>query len=267
MARVREESSVIGFRRSFFSALVLVGTVFAADPIPWNAKVPYDTLRDSRDGRSYEAVHVGSQIWMARNLAYPMDGSWCYDRDTVLCRELGRLYTRTQAEHACPAGWRLPTGADWDTLFKAVGWAYAMDKLRSPTGWDYQRGFHPLWLLAKWIRPIAGGSSDPQLAQLGNDNFGFRVLPSGIRSAPDGIGEQALKLVKVQNATEKKEFALQGTQAYFWSATSYDETLPSSRDLYSGIAIVSRNPAFENYGFSVRCVEEGERKTDSVIRE
>jgi len=82
------------------------------------------------------------------------------------------------------------------------------------------------------------------------------VLPAGIRSSPDGIGEQALKLVKVQNFAEKQEFALKGTQAYFWAATSYDASLPSARDVFSGFAVVSRQPAFDGYGFSVRCVED-----------
>lgn len=216
----------------------------------------YDSLRDERDERSYRTVRIGSQNWMAQNLAFGREGSWCYGNVAAECEGMGRLYTRTQAEHACPPGWHLPAGPEWDTLFHTVGWAYAMDKLRSPTGWDYQKGFHPLWILAKWIRPITGGSSDPVLRVLGQDAYGFRVLPSGIRSSPDGIGEQALKLVKLENLAEKQEFALKGTQAYFWAATSYDASLPSARDLFSGFAVVSRQPAFDSYGFSVRCVED-----------
>ena len=242
------------------SIAALPATLFvscaATGPIPWNQTVTYGTVQDARDAQAYRTVRIGSQNWMAQNLALPIAGSWCYGNDIAECNEIGRLYTRSQAEHACPAGWHLPTGPDWDTLFKAVGWAYAMDKVRSPIGWDYQAGFHPIWLLAKWIRPIAGGVIDPQIAILGTDAYGLRVLPSGIRSSPDGVGEEALKLVKVQFFTQKQEFALKGRQAYFWSATSYDESLPSSRDKFSGIAIVSRNPAFDAYGFSVRCVED-----------
>jgi uncharacterized protein (TIGR02145 family) len=228
----------------------------ATGPIPWNPSVPYDTLHDARDSRSYRTVRIGLQNWMAQNLAFGLDGTWCYGNDSADCEEMGRLYTRNQAEHACPAGWHLPAGPEWDTLFHTVQWAYAMDKLRSPTGWDYQKGFHPLWIVAKWVRPISGGVLDPVLATLGQDAYGFRVLPSGIRSSPDGMGELALNLVKLTTVAENQEFGLKGSQAYFWSATSYDETLPSSRDRNSGIAVVSRNPALDGYGFSVRCVED-----------
>ena len=244
--------------RPLFAALtaIVLSSCAATGPIPWNQAATYGTLQDARDNQTYRTVRVGSQNWMAQNLALPITGSWCYGNTSSECEEMGRLYTRTQAEHACPSGWHLPSGRDWDTLFKAVGWAYAMDKVRSPIGWDYQKGFHPIWILAKWIRPIAGGVIDPQIAVLGTDPYGLRVLPSGIRSSPDGIGEEALKLVKVQNFTAKQEFALKGAQAYFWSSTNYDESLPSARDQFSGIAIVSRNPAFDAYGFSVRCVED-----------
>jgi uncharacterized protein (TIGR02145 family) len=228
----------------------------ANEPVPWSAGVTYDTLRDARDSKTYRTVKIGSQNWMAQNLAVVVDGSWCYGNRNEACDETGRLYSRAQAEHACPAGWHLPAGPEWDTLFHSVGWAYAMDKLRSSSGWDYQKGFHPLWILAKWIRPISGGAADPVLGILGQDAYGFRVLPSGIRTSPDGVGEQALKLVKVQNFADKQEFGLEGTQAYFWASTSYDASLPSARDVFSGIAVVSRQPAFDSYGFSVRCVED-----------
>ena len=240
-------------------ASALLASCAATGPVAWNASVPYDSLQDSRDSRTYRTVKIGSQRWMAQNLDYGLEGSWCYGNDKRTCEEMGRLYTRAQAEHACPTGWHLPAGPEWDTLIHTVGWAYAMDKLRSPTGWDYQKGFHPLWILAKWIRPISGASHDPVLGILGQDAYGFRVLPSGIRCSPDGIGEEALKLVKVQNFADRKEFGLEGTQAYFWAASSYDASLPSARDLFSGIAVVSRQPAFDSYGFSVRCVEDSRR--------
>ena len=244
-----------GFLLASLAPALLVSCA-ATGPAPWNPWVRYDTLQDARDAHSYMTVRIGTQKWMAQNLAFGQPGSWCYGNDSAVCEEMGRLYTRNQAEHACPAGWHLPTGPEWDTLFHTVKWAYAMDKLRSRTGWDFQNGFHPLWTLAKWVRPIAGLSSNPQLDLLGQDVYGFRILPSGIRSSPDGIGETALQLVKAQNLAEKQEFALKGSQAYFWSATSYDETLPSIRSMFSGFAVVSRNPAFDDYGFSVRCVED-----------
>ena len=58
---------------------------------------------------------------MAESLRFVTRDSSCYDNDPENCRKLGRLYLLDEAVAACPAGWRLPTDADWMQLEQAVG--------------------------------------------------------------------------------------------------------------------------------------------------
>jgi uncharacterized protein (TIGR02145 family) len=77
---------------------------------------------DERDGQSYAWTQIGSQFWMVGNLAFrTQTGSWCYGDDDTRCQEYGRLYDWHTALDACPAGWRLPSEEDWDSLVATLG--------------------------------------------------------------------------------------------------------------------------------------------------
>ena len=77
------------------------------------------TLSDSRDGRTYPYVGIGSLEWMARNLAYGSGKP--YFNAEAMQDVFGMYYTWDEAAAACPEGWRLPTSADWDDLAIAHG--------------------------------------------------------------------------------------------------------------------------------------------------
>lgn len=77
---------------------------------------PTEPFVDPRDGRSYRVVQIGRQVWMARNIAFPTEPSWCYGDDPGDCEANGRLYPWEKAREACPGGWRLPTEEDWQRL-------------------------------------------------------------------------------------------------------------------------------------------------------
>ncbi|GBU22900.1 hypothetical protein R80B4_02813 [Fibrobacteres bacterium R8-0-B4] len=114
---------------------------------------------DGRDGKTYKTVQIGNQTWMAQNLNYQTGKSWCYGNEDSYCKKYGRLYDWTTAKTACPAGFRLPSREEWDTLAAAAGGGAAGRALKSSSGWGYYGN--------------------------GIDSYGFSALPGGVRS-PDG---------------------------------------------------------------------------------
>ena len=157
-----------------------------------NPEITYGSMTDSRDGKTYKTVKIGNQTWMAENLNYAdstktpslMGKSWCFGNDSHKCGVTGRLYTwaaaidsvklATDADNPqdcgykktctlpakvqgiCPTGWHLPTYAEGNALFTAVGGGSTAGKvLKSQSGW-YDDGN-------------------------GTDAFGFSALPAGYR--------------------------------------------------------------------------------------
>ena len=112
------------------------------------------TMTDSRDRQTYKTVTIGTQTWMAENLNYETANSYCYDDNANYCSKYGRLYTGGAATTACPEGWHLPTKAEFETLFTAVGGQSTAGKvLKSTSGWN------------------SSGN--------GSDAFAFSALPAG----------------------------------------------------------------------------------------
>jgi uncharacterized protein (TIGR02145 family) len=109
---------------------------------------------DSRDGKKYKAVKIGSQTWMAENLDYAASSSKCYENNSGNCAKYGRLYDWATAKNVCPSGWHLPSKSEYEVLDKAVGGEkVAGKKLKAKSGWNKNGN--------------------------GTDEFGFRALPGG----------------------------------------------------------------------------------------
>ena len=83
------------------------------------AKNESDSLfTDPRDGQVYPIFSIKSHRWLARNMNYAIDSSWCYNNNEKNCEQMGRAYSWESAKLACPEGWRLPTSKDWMSLIK-----------------------------------------------------------------------------------------------------------------------------------------------------
>ena len=108
-----------------------------------NPNIEYGEFTDSRDDRVYKTVEIGNQTWMAENLNYKTENSYCYDDNTANCNAYGRLYTWEDAQNACPTGWKLPDYADGRALLEYItgepydGITTISKKLKSSTSWCF----------------------------------------------------------------------------------------------------------------------------------
>lgn len=154
----------------------------------FNQNVNYGTMTD-QDGNTYKTITIGTQTWMAENLrttkyrngepipevtpntnwAYMASGAYCNYNNTTDIEDIatyGRLYnwyTVSDSRNIAPAGWRVPTNTDWNTLVAYLGAAQAGGKLKE-TGTTH------------WTSPNTGATNES----------GFTALPGGCRWYPDG---------------------------------------------------------------------------------
>ena len=95
------------------------------------------SFTDSRDGKVYKTLTIGTQTWMAENLAYKASsGCWAY-HDSISYIAYGYLYNWETAKTVCPTGWHLPSDAEWTTLTNYLGGeSVAGGKLKSTSDWN-----------------------------------------------------------------------------------------------------------------------------------
>ena len=124
-----------------------------------NPNINYGEMTDSRDGQVYKTVKIGTQVWMAQNLNYKTENSYCYNDSTIYCDKYGRLYTWAAAMESCPSDWHLPSRTELDDMLVIAGGGYASlegEALKSQDGW-----------LGK---------------EYATDALGFSAVPEGYRS-------------------------------------------------------------------------------------
>lgn len=119
----------------------------------------YQPFTDERDGRIYNSVKIGQQIWMAENLNYKPDSVLTFH---PIPETYGRLYDWSNAMKACPEGWHLSTKAEWDSLIVAAG--------------GPERAALNLKASDFWLYP----QNNPEY--ISTDSLGFRILPASEHS-------------------------------------------------------------------------------------
>ncbi|MDR0331507.1 MAG: fibrobacter succinogenes major paralogous domain-containing protein [Chitinispirillales bacterium] len=181
------------------------------------------TFTDTRDGKAYKTVKIGSQTWMAENLNFKTKESKCYSDNESNCTKYGRLYG--QDASACPSGWRLPNNSDWETLVKTAGGKdVAGKKLKSTSGWNKNGN--------------------------GTDEFGFSALPGGNYFEEED-----------DDGNSFGGFNLVGDRSFWWSATSVMPNgsfyqYMSHDDGKAGSYTVGAEGLTEFGMYSIRCIQK-----------
>lgn len=114
-------------------------------------------ISDPRDGKTYKTIKIGTQTWMAQNLAYKVNsGCWAYDNNVKNIHDYGYLYDWQAAITVCPSGWHLPSANDWTQLLSFLGSNVAEGKMK-------EKG------TSHWLPPNNNATN----------SSGFSALPAG----------------------------------------------------------------------------------------
>lgn len=228
-----------------------------------------DTFFDARGkGRTYKYVQMGTQFWMAENLAYlpavnPPDVNslkdpcyYVYDYSgtdveaaklTSNYRTYGVLYNWAAAlagsspsndvpsgvKGICPDGWHLPSEAEWEILEK-----YLMDN-------QYYFGYR-IVDIAKSLAANENWKTYPIEGNPGNDmssnnKSGFSALPAGIKSY--------------------SKFLALGEKGCWWTSNgsiSHDgyPSLGHSINISYNEPFLHSSPESSSTGYCIRCVKD-----------
>ncbi|MCX6226091.1 MAG: fibrobacter succinogenes major paralogous domain-containing protein [Bacteroidia bacterium] len=198
-------------------------------------------LTDSRDSHIYRTQRIGTQIWMAENLAYlpavsaPDTGSislphyyvYGYDsidikaaKDSANYKTYGVLYNWPAARVSCPTGWHLPSESDWKLLVETIG---------SPAGGKLKEIGTIRKDIGKthWEYPNTGATNES----------GFTAIPGGDRYSMGGFNYITM-------------------YAVFWSSAILDESNAWAWHLFFNNNRLDRNWFSYSNGFSVRCLKD-----------
>jgi uncharacterized protein (TIGR02145 family) len=185
---------------------------------------------DPRDGQTYRTMLIGGKTWMAQNLNYRADSSWCYDNKKINCDNYGRLYVWNTATTACPSGWHLSTQEEWGHLIRTVGGTdkygpsdRAAKLLKANCCWNNRFGYY---------------------GRNGTDEYGFSALPGGYRYINGGV---------LYRSRYERDFGPQGS---WWTATEDTYGGAFRRYIRYDRDYVGEDNHIKEYGFSARCVAD-----------
>lgn len=194
----------------------------------YNPEPTSGTFTDSRDSHVYKWVKIGTQIWMAENLAFnTYGGCWAYNNDEGNVATYGRLYdwptsmngasssstNPSGVKGVCPTGWHLPSSVEWNILFVYLGYDEVGCKLKESG-------------TAHWYDPNSCATNES----------GFTALPGGAHS--------------LWGFDADIEFI-----GYWWSSTAGDIG-PWMYSLGFNRPVIYGGEGNNGYGLSIRCVKD-----------
>ena len=204
-----------------------------------------NTLKDLRDGQTYKTVQIGDQVWMAENLNYKAENTYCLNNRDTNCTKYGRFYMwgtamdsagtwgtngkgcgydkpcspKKSVRGVCPEGWHLPSYFEWKRLIVTVD--------DSITEYDDENA------AATKLKSTSGWADDGN----GDDSYSFSALPSGYLSY-DGY------------------FNFEGKETHFWSSGTQGDMWAFCMVLYSNTDDARLTSVEMNSGASVRCLKD-----------
>jgi len=182
-----------------------------------------DEFIDERDDQKYQAVKMpDGSVWMAENLRFKTDDSWCYKNSEDNCNKYGRLYDWNTAKSACPKGWHLPSKNEWKELVTVIDLVTGGNKMKSTSGWKESNS---------GMKMGSGAKKNGN----GTDNYGFSALPGGIRFANGSFNKA-------------------GSYGFWWTATvAKGDDRPYGQIISSDDGRVHEVKYNVGDAFSVRC--------------
>lgn len=196
---------------------------------------------DPRDNKVYQTVRIGSQIWLAENLAYlphvspssnesstePLIYVYGYEGTEVSeavqtenFKTYGALYNWVSAQTVSPEGWHVASEEEWRQLELALGMSQEdVEKI----GWRGTDEGSKLKSTTGWVEPGNG-----------TNESGFSALPSGT-CCP---------------------FGWLGLGCFWWSSTEKDELTARGRGLDKDHDNIVTLGSYKKFGFSLRCLRD-----------
>ena len=223
-----------------------------SDPTTFNCGVDKMIIGEGANRQEYETVLIGTQCWTKTNLraTKKADGSdianggsnysytkpyyYDYSSSGIPLEERGYLYNWAAANVVCPAGWHLPSDAEWNTMEAAVSGSDWQTSYETSTGY---RGSHAGKLAGgdNWSSSSTSGAPS-DYGNADRNVSGFSAVPAGY--------------------CHNSSFNYAGRYAFFWSATQLNSTYAYYRYLCYNNAGVYREEGSRNYGRSVRCLRD-----------
>jgi uncharacterized protein (TIGR02145 family) len=200
-------------------------------------------IDDDQDSIFYPHVQIGTQVWMTQNLQagryqntnrirtttpatlditdeFTPKYQWLYDGVESNLDTYGRLYTWyavTDSRKICPAGWHVPSDAEWFTLIS----------MEAMGGQDFGGGKLKSKGTTFWASPNTGATNEAH----------FSALPGGLRFYYG-------------------RFRDIGFSGFWWSSTESSDSTANGWGMFSYSSQVSRISFNKRDGLSVRCIQD-----------
>lgn len=219
-------------------------------------------------------VKIGTQVWMAENLnvfyfkngdAIPVVKTaeeWAkadenkqpaccyYENNAENGKTYGLLYNWyavNDKRGLAPAGYHIPTKAEWTTLTTYLGIEVAGTKMKSTSGWNSYEGEAECNVCKSWTPEQKAGQTcttckdtrktKAQISGNGTNSSGFNGLPGGYRNFYGS-------------------FDFIGRYGVWWSSTEYSTGIAWGPKLYSKGGSVGSGNYSKGDGFYVRCLRD-----------